>query len=326
MNPEILHLIYITLYLTGVIGFICVFALIVIWFERKISAWIQDRLGPMETGGFHGWLQTVADMLKLLLKEDITPDAADKPLFRMAPYIVMTGTLAAFAVLPFAFNLIGSDINIGIYYLVAVSSLIVIGLRMAGWSSNNKWALYGAMRAAAQMVSYEIPIGLSLLVPVLITGSLSMQTAVAAQTGGFWNWTVFSYLPFTLVAFVVYFWASLAEVNRVPFDLPEGESELVAGFNVEYSGMRFAMFFLAEFLNLFLVAAIAATVFLGGWQGPILPSWMWFMGKAMFVVFVIIWFKWTYPRLRVDQLMGFCWKVLLPLAFLNLIVSAIIFR
>jgi len=292
----------------------------------------------METGHWHGWLQTIADTVKLLLKEDIVPDAADKPLFKMAPYIVFTGTMASFAALPFGPVLIGSDLNIGVYYLVAVSALGVIGLLMAGWSSNNKWALFGAMRSASQMISYEIPIGLSLLVPIMIAGSLSMQKLVEVQAGGFWNWGLFAKPPFAVVAFVIYFWSSLAEVNRTPFDLPEGESEIVAGYNVEYSGMRFAMFFLAEFANMFLVAGVATAVFLGGWHAPFAflevsaqtsPLWhnvigaFWFILKGMALVLVQQWLRWTLPRLRVDQLMHVCWKIFLPFSFANVLLVSL---
>ena len=312
-------------YCVGVVGFVFLFVLFATWLERKVSAHIQDRLGPMETGGWHGWSQAIADAIKLLLKEDIIPKAADSKLFRLAPYIVFVGSLAGFAVLPFAFNLIGTDLNIGVYYLIAVSSLVVIGILMAGWASNNKWAMYGAMRAAAQMVSYEVPVALSLLVPVLIAGTLSMQELVQDQAGGFWRWYVFRTFPFSTIAFVIYFWASLAEVNRTPFDIPEADSEIVAGYFTEYSGMRFAMFYLAEFGNMFMVSAIAATVFLGGWQ-PILPALkfipgpFWFVGKATFLVFVQMWLRWTLPRLRVDQLMYVCWKIFLPFSFANLLI------
>jgi NADH-quinone oxidoreductase subunit H len=322
----------------GVIGFVSVFALVAIYLERKVSAHMQDRLGPMETGGWHGWSQTVADTLKLLLKEDIIPTAADKPLFKLAPFIVFTGSFAAWAVIPFAANLIGADINIGVFYLVAVSSLGVIGILMAGWASNNKWALYGAMRAAAQMVSYEIPIGLSLLVPILLAESLSMKELVEVQAGGFWHWTIFSHLPFALIAFVIYFWASLAETNRTPFDIPEAESELVAGYHVEYSGMRFAMFFLAEYANMFVVSAVVTALFLGGWYAPI--PWLdipvetsvvgsaaigafWFSSKAMLLVVVQMWLRWTLPRLRVDQLMHICWKVFMPFSFVNILLLSL---
>lgn len=312
-------------YLVGVVLFLFVFALLAIWLERKVSAHLQDRLGPMMTGGWHGWSQTIADALKLILKEDIIPALADRKLFRLAPYLVFIGSLAGFAVLPFASNLIGTDLNIGVYYVIAVTSLVVIGILMAGWASNNKWALYGAMRAAAQMVSYEVPVALSLLVPVIIAGTMSMQTIVSNQSGWFWNWYIFQTFPFGLVAFVIYFWASLAEVNRTPFDIPEAESELVAGFHVEYSGMRFAVFYLAEYGNMFVVSAIAATVFLGGWHAPFpflafIPGPIWFIGKALALVIVQMWLRWTLPRLRVDQLMAVCWKIFLPFSFANLLL------
>lgn len=322
----------------GVIGFVSVFALFAIWTERKVSAHIQDRLGPMETGGWHGWLQTIADMLKLIQKEDIIPAAADKHLFKLAPYLVLASSFGAFVVLPFGAHLIGTDLNIGVYFLVAITSLEVAGILMAGWASNNKWSLFGAMRAAAQMISYEIPVGLSLLVPIMIVGSLSTQDLVASQAGGFWNWGVFSHLPFAFIAFVIYFWASLAEVNRVPFDLPEGESELVAGFNVEYSGMRFGMFFLAEFANMFLVSGVAVALFLGGWHAPFafleipaesniilhnLVGFFWFASKGVILVLVQQWLRWTLPRLRVDQLMHVCWKIFLPFSLANILIVSL---
>ena len=312
-------------YLIGVVLFLFMFALLAIWLERKVSAHLQDRLGPMMTGGWHGWSQTIADALKLILKEDIIPAVADRKLFRLAPYLVFIGSLAGFAVLPFASNLIGTDLNIGVYYVIAVTSLVVIGILMAGWASNNKWALYGAMRSAAQMVSYEVPVALSLLIPVMIAGTMSMQTIVGNQTGWFWNWYVFQTFPFGLIAFVIYFWASLAEVNRTPFDIPEAESELVSGFHVEYSGMRFAVFFLAEYGNMFVVSAIAATVFLGGWHAPFpflafIPGPFWFIGKSIALVIVQMWLRWTLPRLRVDQLMHVCWKIFLPFSFANLLL------
>ncbi|MBC8466010.1 NADH-quinone oxidoreductase subunit H, partial [bacterium] len=254
------------------------------------------------------------------------------------PFIVLSSSFAAFAVVPFAAHLIGTDLNIGIYYLIAVSSLEVAGIIMAGWASNNKWALYGGMRAASQMISFEIPVGLSLLVPIMITGSMSLQTLVAGQAGGFWHWGVFAYPPFAIIAFVIYFWASLAEVNRTPFDLPEGESELVAGFNVEYSGMRFGMFFLAEFANMFFVSAVAVAVFLGGWHAPFsflevsaeqsiilhnLTGFSWFVVKSVLLVLVQQWLRWTLPRLRVDQLMHICWKVFIPFSFANILIVSL---
>ncbi|MBU0518906.1 NADH-quinone oxidoreductase subunit NuoH [bacterium] len=320
-----LDLIISVVYVVGIVLFLSLFALFATWLERKVAGHIQDRLGPMETGGWHGWLQPIADAIKLLIKEDIIPAAADKKLFKLAPYLVFIGSLAGFAVLPFAANLIGSDLNIGVYYVIAVTSLVVIGILMAGWASNNKWSMYGAMRSAAQMISYEIPVALSLLIPVMMAGTMSMVEIVDNQAGGFWNWYVFRTMPFSLIAFVIYFWASLAEVNRAPFDLPEAESELVAGYFTEYSGIRWAMFFLAEYGDMFVVSAIAATVFLGGWYAPfpfldIIPGPIWFIGKTAFLVFVQMWLRWTLPRLRVDQLMYVCWKIFLPFSFANLLL------
>jgi NADH-quinone oxidoreductase subunit H len=298
------------------------YALFVIWLERKVSAHMQDRLGPMRTGGWHGWLQTIADMLKLLQKEDIIPAAADKKLFNIAPYIMFAGSYAVFAAIPFSSAYIGSDINIGVFYIIAVSSLAVVAILMAGWASNNKWSLFGAMRSAAQIVSYEIPTVLAILAVVMIAGTLSLQEINHQQVGWFWNWYIFKKFPFIFIAFIIYFIASLAEVNRTPFDIPEAESELVAGYITEYSGMKFAMFMLAEFVNMFAVSAIAATLFLGGWNSPFGdfmsgPTWgvFWFLSKGMFFVFIQMWLRWTLPRLRVDQLMYISWKVLTPWAF-----------
>lgn len=293
--------------------------LFMVWLERKVSAHIQDRLGPMVVGGWHGWAQTLADALKLLLKEDIVPEAVDKVLFKMAPFIVFLGAFAAYVVLPFGASSFVIDLNIGILYIVAVSSLSVIGIIMAGWASNNKYSLYGSMRAAAQVISYEIPAAIAIMTVVISVGSLSMVDIVKAQEGGIQNWFLFKN-PFVFLAFIIYFIASLAEVNRTPFDLPEAESELVAGYHTEYSGMRFAFFFLAEYANMFLVAAVATTLFLGGWALPfpmpqIIPGPLVFFLKALVLIFIQMWMRWSLPRLRVDQLMYINWKVLLPISF-----------
>jgi NADH-quinone oxidoreductase subunit H len=294
--------------------------LFLVWLERKISAHIQDRLGPMYVGGWHGWAQTLADAVKLLLKEDIVPDATDKLLFKMAPFIVFLGAFAAYVVIPFGVSSFVTDLNIGILYVVALGSLSVIGIIMAGWASNNKYSLYGGMRAAAQIISYEIPAAVAIMTVIIPVGSLSMVDIVNAQNGGIQNWFLFRN-PFTFLAFFIYFIASLAEVNRTPFDIPEAESELVAGFHTEYSGMRFAFFFLAEYANMLLVTCVATTLFLGGWTSvlpggsQLIPGPILFFLKAFAIIFVQMWLRWSVPRLRVDQLMYLSWKVLLPISF-----------
>ncbi len=298
------------------------FALFAVWWERKVSAHMQDRLGPMRTGGWHGWAQTIADILKLLQKEDIIPTAADRRLFILAPYVVFIGSYAAYAAIPFSAAYVGSEINIGLFYIVAISSIVVVGILMAGWASNNKWSLLGAMRSAAQIVSYEVPVALSILAAIMVVGTFDLQQINLMQSGPIWNWLIFQKFPFLFLAAILYFVASLAEVNRTPFDIPEAESELVAGYHTEYGGMRFALFFLAEYANMFAVSAIAATVFLGGWNSPFGgflsgPWWgaFWFLAKGMGFIFVQMWLRWTLPRLRVDQLMYVGWKVLIPFSF-----------
>jgi NADH-quinone oxidoreductase subunit H len=302
------------------------FALFAVWWERKISAHMQDRLGPMRTGGYHGWAQTIADILKLIQKEDIIPSAADRKLFILAPYLVFAGSYAAYAAIPFSAAYVGSGINIGLFYVIAISSLVVVGLLMAGWASNNKWSLFGAMRSAAQIVSYEIPVALAILAVVMVAGSFDLQEINRLQSGWFWNWFLFQKFPFLFLGALIYFVASLAEVNRTPFDIPEAESELVAGYHTEYGGMRFALLFLSEYANMFAVSAIAATLFLGGWNSPFGdwlsgPFWgvFWFLTKGMTFIFVQMWLRWTLPRLRVDQLMYVGWKVLIPFAFVVVI-------
>jgi len=335
--------------------FILPFALFAVLFERKVSAHMQDRLGPMRVG-YHGILQTVADILKLLQKEDIVAENVDKPFFNLAPYVVFVGSFAAFAAIPFSSKYIGTHADVGIFYLIAVSSLVVAGLLMAGWSSNNKYSLLGAMRSAAQMVSYEIPTALVILSIVMYTGmispdhvgTLSLEKMSQMQTAYFWNWTIFGgpilsvskflLIPFMIIAFTIIYISSLAEVNRTPFDIPEAESELVAGYHTEYSGMKFAIFFLAEYANMFAVSAVITTIFFGGYQSPFgylgntlhiawlvpIEQFFWFSVKGIFFVFVQMWLRWTLPRLRVDQLMTVCWKYLIPYAFLDLVIIGII--
>jgi len=306
---------------------------------------MQDRLGPMEVGilGFKGgkrfWGgigQTIADAIKLLVKEDIIPNNADKFLMILAPFIIISGALLTFIAVPFAENLVISDFNIGIFYIVAMSSVGVIGIILAGWSSNNKWSLYGSMRAAAQIVSYEIPIGLSLLLVVLVVGSLHLGDIVQWQAEH--RWFIF-HSPFSFLAFFIYYISTLAEANRVPFDIPEAESELVAGWMTEYSGFRWSIFFLSEYANMLIVSIVASIVFLGGWLSPlqmfnILPNtwdlldgpvfgFFWLMIKAVILIFIMMWFRWTFPRLRVDQLMYLCWKVFVPFALVNLFLVSL---
>lgn len=300
----------------AVLGFISVSAMFLIWWERKVSAHIQTRYGPMRVG-WHGALQSVADVIKLLLKEDITPVGADRWVWWLAPFFAVVPSVMVFVCIPFGsiggINLIARDLNVGILYIMSVTSVCVLGIFMAGWGSNNKYSLLGAMRAAAQIISYEIPLILSVVTVVMFAGSLSMQRIVEGQ-----NKAWFISQPNMAVAFFIYIISAIAETNRVPFDIPEAESELVAGFHTEYSGMKFAMFFLGEYTNLFIISAIAATLFFGGWQGPFLPPVIWFLIKTYGIITVIMWTRWTFPRIRADQLMSFGWKFLTPLAFLNL--------
>lgn len=299
------------------------------WLERRVWARMQSRVGPNRVGP-QGILQWLADGIKNLLKEDLIPSASDAKLFSLAPYVVFMGFLCTFVVIPFGANLIVADLNIGILYILAVTSLVVVGILMAGWASNNKWSLLGGMRSAAQIVSYEIPAGLSVLTIIFLAGTMSMQGIIRAQGWAPWDWFLFDN-PFTFAAFFLYFTAALAEGNRTPFDIPEAESELVAGYVTEYSGMRFLFFFFAEWGNLYVIGAVATTLFLGGWQVPplsIFDNSPVLLGLAQFVtfflkayawVFVAMWVRATLPRVRVDQLMGLCWKYMVPLSFVCLL-------
>ena len=322
-------------------------ALIGVYLERKVSAHMQDRLGPMRVG-WHGVFQTVADFVKMLQKEDATSTEIDKKLYNIAPVLVFTGTFAAYAAIPFSSKLIGSEVEVGIFYVLAISSLVVAGILMAGWSSNNKYSLLGAMRSAAQIISYEIPTVLVVLSMVMLAGTLSLEKFSSMQTAYFWNWNIFGgaefgftkflLIPFMVVGFIIIFISTLAEVNRTPFDIPEAESELVAGYFTEYCGMKWAMFMLSEYGNMFAVSAIVTILFFGGYQSPVgylgntlhLP-WLvpfeqgfWFIAKGWIFIFVQMWLRWTLPRLRVDQLMSLCWKYLIPYAFVNLIIIGVI--
>jgi len=304
--------------LIGVVTLVAVNALFLIWMERKVSAHMQLRPGPMEVG-WHGSIQTIADALKLMGKELITPRDVDRPVYLAAPIIIFLPVLISFLVIPFSQTLIIRDMNVGILLILAFASLTVLAILMAGWASNNKYTVLGAIRSVAQNVAYEIPLLITLMSIILMVGSFSLADIVNAQSK-YW------FIVVQPVAFILYITCATAETNRAPFDLPEAESELVAGFHTEYTGMRFALFFLAEYTNMFIAAAIATVFFLGGWRGPFLPGIAWFLIKVYFIIFLLMWFRWTFPRVRFDQLITFAWKILIPLAFANLIITAFIMK
>jgi NADH-quinone oxidoreductase subunit H len=345
--------------------------LVVFYAERKLAAFIQDRLGPMEVG-LYGSFQAIADLLKMVQKEDIIPNNADVKLFKIAPILIFLAVFAGYAAIPLTPDFIGSNMSLGLYFVLSIVALDVIGLLMAGWSSNNKYALFGAMRAIAQIVSYEIPIGLSVLAVVMTCQTLDLQEICfqqgiwineyntpdntnflfglkslginTTQVGGFVTWNIFR-SPILLIAFIIYFISSLAECNRAPFDIPEAESELVAGYHVEYSGFRFGIFFLAEYAMMLLTGLLASILFLGGWNTPFpnignfaLANWtsgspgtiaatlwggFWILSKSILLLLVHVWIRWTFPRLRIDQLMHLCWKILTPISILTLLICGI---
>ncbi|MBK8267312.1 MAG: NADH-quinone oxidoreductase subunit NuoH [Planctomycetes bacterium] len=333
----------------GIIGFVSIIPAFGIWWERKVAGRIQSRMGPMRTGGWHGWAQSAADGIKLVFKEDFIPSGGDTLLFKLAVYIVFIPPLLAFIALPFAGAWVFRDLDVALLFILAMLGIEVLGVILAGWASNNKWSVYGAMREACQMVSYEIPMGMSLLIPVMMAGSLQLTAITDAQGGGFWNWFVFAN-PWCFIAFFIYYAASLASCKRAPFDLPESESELVAGFLTEYSGMRWSLFFFGEYVAMFVVSGLAVILFLGGWKSPIPEEWVenavvqmgaaenmigtiirglfkegpiLFILKAAFLYYVQMWIRWTLPRIRIDQVLYACVQVLLPLTMIVLLANTL---
>ncbi len=319
-----------------VMAFVSVLAMFATWLERKVAGHIQVRLGPMRVGGWHGWAQTIADGVKLLIKEDLAPSESDKPLFKLAPCVVLGTALAAFVALPFGPDTIVADVDVGIFFILAISSITTFGVIMAGWGSNNKWSLYGAMREAAQVASYEIPLGLSLMMPVMYFGSLSLHDAGELQSGWFgMQWYVFSDAFWIAIpSFLLFFTAALAETKRAPFDLPESESELVAGFHTEYSGIRFSFFFMEEYAAMYLMSAVGTAFWFGAWNFPGLEllegSALYtpaavaaFVTKSMLLVFTMMWVRWTVPRIRIDQVMALGYKYLTPLCLLMILLASV---
>ncbi len=298
------------------VTFLGVNALALLWFERKVSGRIQNRIGPYRVGKPHGFLQSFADAIKMFAKEDVIPNAVDKWVFVLAPIVIFVPALMVLLVIPLGPKIIAADLNIGILYIAAITSFTLLGVFMAGWGSNNKYSLLGAMRTVAQLVSYEIPLVLAAIGVVMLSGSLSMQDIVEAQNE---TWFVFP----QIIGFAVFYVASIAELNRTPFDLSEAESELVGGYFTEYSGLRWAFFGMAEYTNLFTASAIAAVLFLGGWKGPVLPPFVWLFIKAYGLVFVAMWIRWTLPRIRIDHLTELAWKFLVPVALLNILITGV---
>ena len=310
-----------------------VLAVLLIYMERKVCAFFQCRLGPNRVGKW-GSIQVFADVIKMLIKEIIELKHADKFLYELAPFMVIIASVMAFSCIPINKGMEILDFNVGVFFLLAASSIGVVGILLAGWGSNNKFSLIGAMRSGAQIISYELSVGLSILTMVVLTGSMQFSEIVANQADG---WFIFKgHIP-ALIAFVIYLIAGNAETNRGPFDLPEAESELTAGYHTEYSGMHFGFFYLAEYLNMFIVASVATTIFLGGWMPfhvvgldgfnaimDYIPGFIWFFGKAFFVVFLLMWIKWTFPRLRIDQILSLEWKYLVPISLVNLIIMVLI--
>lgn len=330
-NQGLLAFVIYLLFAGAIVGLCATIGGLGTYAERKISADIQQRIGPNRVGPY-GILQFLADGVKMITKEDVMPFTADKFLFYLAPMLCLVGVFATLAVLPWSSGLIMADLNVGIFYLIAISSLVGVGVFLGGYASNSKWSMLGGLRGASQIISYEIPVTISILSITLLAGGMGFGTILSHQTGTPVNWFVF-HNPFAFMAFFVYFTGALAETNRAPFDLPEAESELVSGYHTEYTGMRFGFFALAEYIEVFVVCGVASALFLGGGNLPfdikvdILPLQLVqvvvFMSKCLLLYYVVIWIRWTFPRLRVDQLMSICWKYLTPIALFNLVGNAV---
>lgn len=302
-------------YFIAALGFVLVNVIFLVYMERRVAGFFQERVGPNRVGPF-GLLQTVNDTVKLLGKESIIPKAADKMVFKIAPIAIFAASIMLYAVIPYGKGLTVTNLNVGLFYFIAISSIATIAILMAGWGSNNKYSLLGGMRTVAQMISYELPLIISTIGVVMISGSLNLSDIIGAQNK-IW------FILVQPLAFIIFLIAGTAELNRGPFDLPEAEQELIGGYHTEYTGIRFSLFFLAEYANLLSVSALAATLFLGGWHGPFLPSWMWFIIKVYLMVFVFMWIRWTFPRIRIDHMMKFNWKYLLPLSIANILLTGI---
>lgn len=311
----LINMVMAVVYFVAVAAVVTFNIIIIVWMDRRVASLFQERIGPNRVGPF-GILQSLVDAVKLIGKESIIPAAVDKTVYKIAPIFIFTVTFMMYAVLPYGKDMSAVNLNVGILYFIAVSSTSTIAILMAGWGSNNKYSLLGGMRTIAMVVSYEIPLAFSMLGIVMITGTLNLNEIVASQSS-VWN------IVLQPVAFVIFTIAALAELNRSPFDMTEAEQEIVAGFHTEYTGMRFALFFMAEYANLFVVSALGVTLFFGGWHGPILPSWLWFMLKSYAMIFFILWIRWTMPRARIDKMMKFNWKFLIPLSIANVLITGV---